>query len=119
MHHDAGPSGISRIYRLWREEGLAVFAQHRHIWPVNSFCDALNVSRSGFHVWLNRPTCSREIQDAKIVTAIEASFKASDRTYGARRVWRDVLDDGLACGLYRIERLMRIDALRARGLERR
>ncbi len=35
---------------------------------------------------------AREIQDAKLVTAIETSCKASDRTYGARRVWRDVLD---------------------------
>lgn len=28
--------------------------------------------------------------------------------------WRDVLEEGLACGLHRIERLMRINALRAR-----
>ena len=48
------------------------------------------------------------------MTAIETSFKASDRTYGARRVWRDVLEEGLACGPHRIERLMRINALRAR-----
>ena len=41
--------------------------------------------------------------------AIETSFKASDRTYGARRVWRDVLEEALACGLHRIERLMRIN----------
>jgi hypothetical protein len=37
----------------------------------------------------------RAIHDAKLVTAIDKSFKASDRTYGARRVWRDVLEDGL------------------------
>jgi putative transposase len=50
--------------------------------------------------------------------AIEASFKASDRTYGARRVWRDVLEEGLTCGLHRIEGLMRINALRARPKHR-
>ena len=42
----------------------------------------------------------------------------ADRTYGARRVWRDVLEEGLACGLHRIERLMRINALRARPRRR-
>lgn len=89
-------------------------ARHRHIWPINWLCQALEVSRSGFHAWLNRPTSPHEIHDAKLVAAIERSFKASDRTYGARRVWRDVLEDGLACGLHRIERLMRINALRAR-----
>jgi putative transposase len=67
----------------------------------------LAVSRSGFHAWLGRPASARAIQDAKLVTAIDRSFKASDRTYGARRVWRDVLEEGLACGLHRVERLTR------------
>lgn len=43
---------------------------------------------------------------------------ASDRTYGARRVWRDVLTEGVACELHRIERLMRENALRARPRRR-
>ena len=97
---------------------FAFIAKHRHIWPVSWLCEVLEVSRSGFHAWLNRPTSTREIQDAKLVTAIETSFKASDRTYGARRVWRDVLEEGLACGLHRIERLMRINALSARPKRR-
>ena len=42
----------------------------------------------------------------------------SDRTYGARRVWHDVLADGISCGLHRIERLMRQQALRARPRRR-
>ena len=43
---------------------------------------------------------------------------ASARTYGARRVWRDVLSDGVSCGLHKIERLMRGEALRARPRRR-
>lgn len=61
---------------------FAFIAKHRHIWPVSWLCDVLDVSQSGFHAWLNRPTSAREIQNAKLVTAIEASFKASDQTYG-------------------------------------
>ena len=45
--------------------------------------------------------------DEAVGAKVRASFLASDRTYGARRVWRDVLADGVACGLHRIERLMR------------
>jgi putative transposase len=70
---------------------FAFIVRHRHIWPVSWLCEVLEVSRSGFHARLNRPTSTREIDDAKLVTAIETSFKASDRTYGARRVWREVL----------------------------
>ena len=97
---------------------FAFIARHRHIWPVSWLCEVLEVSRSGFHAWLNRPNSTRKIHDAKLVAAIDKSFKASDRTYGARRVWRDVLEDGLACGLHRIERLMRINGLRARPRRR-
>ncbi|TCP40869.1 putative transposase [Rhodovulum marinum] len=89
-------------------------ARHRHIWPVSWMCEVLGVSRSGFHAWLKRPISDRAAYYAKLVRAIDKSFRASDRTYGARRVWRDVLEDGLSCGLHRIERLMRENAMRAR-----
>lgn len=82
-------------------------------------CEVLEVSRSGFHAWLNRPLSDRAILDAKLVSAIDTSFKASDKTYGARRVWHDVLEEGLICGLHRIERLMRQNALKARPKRRR
>jgi putative transposase len=42
----------------------------------------------------------------------------SDRTYGARRVWHDILALGYRCGLHRIERLMREQALRGRPRRR-
>ena len=98
---------------------FAFITKHRHIWPVSWLCEVLEVSRSGFHAWLNRPLSDRAILDAKLVTAIDTSFKASDRTYGARRVWHDVLEEGLICGLHRIERLMRQNALKARPKRRR
>jgi len=93
---------------------FAFIAKHRHIWPVSWLCEVLEVSRSGFHAWLTRPLSDRAILDAKLVTAIDTSFKASDRTYGARRVWHDVLEAGLLCGLHRIERQMHQNALKAR-----
>jgi len=97
----------------------ALFCAIRHGGARNAsarsgFCEVLE----GFHAWRSRPASIREIQDAKLVTAIETSFRASDRTYGARRVWRDVLEDRLDCRLHRIERLMRQNAMRARPKRR-
>jgi transposase len=37
----------------------------------------------------------------------------------ARRVWKDMLAEGLSCGLHQIERLMRLQALKARPRRRR
>jgi putative transposase len=81
-------------------------------------CEALGVSRSGFHAWLTRPPSKRATADEETGARVRASFLASDRTYGARRVWRDVLAEGISCGLHKIERLMRAQALRARPRRR-
>ncbi len=93
-------------------------AKHRGVWPVGLICEALGVSRSGFYAWLSRPRSQRSLVDEAISALVRQSFIGSDRTYGARRVWRDVLSEGQRCGLHRIERLMRQQALRARPRRR-
>ena len=93
-------------------------AKHRGAWPVLMVCEALGVSRSGFYAWLTRPRSRRSLDDEALGQQVRLSFVDSDRTYGARRVWRDVLEAGHPCGLHRIERLMRIQALRARPRRR-
>jgi transposase InsO family protein len=50
---------------------------------------------------------------------VRASFLASDRTYGARRVRKDLAADGVFSGLHRVERLMRLQAPKARPRRRR
>ena len=94
-------------------------AKHRGIWPVALICEALGVSRSGFYAWIGRHPSARERRDALLSARIKESFLASDRTYGARRVWHDLLAAGLECGLHAIERLMRRHGLRARPRRRR
>ena len=98
---------------------FAFVAKHRGIWPADWLCEALGVSRGGFYAWLTRPPSARSRGDETLAAKVRNSFLASDRTYGARRVWHDVLADGISCGLHRIERLMRLQALRARPKRRR
>ena len=93
-------------------------AKHRVSWPVGLICEALGVSRSGFYAWLIRPRSQRSQADEVLGTLVRQSFLGSDRTYGARRVWHDVLALDHNCGLHRIERLMREQALRARPRRR-
>ena len=54
-------------------------------------CEALGVSRSGFYAWLDRPRSQRSRDDEVLGAQVRQSFIDSDRTYGARRVWHDVL----------------------------
>ena len=97
---------------------FAFIAKHRTVWPLSQLCGALGVSRSGFHAWLTRRPGRRALDDERIAPVVRASFLASDRTYGARRVWRDVLAGGVECGLHKVERLMREQGLRARPRRR-
>ena len=74
-------------------------AKHRGIWPVRSLCETLEVSRSGFY------TPGRHVDPAPVRAAINGlggygqnSHFSSDRTYGARRVWHEVLAEALPVG---------------------
>lgn len=73
---------------------FAFIAKHRSIWPVAWLCEALGVSRSGFHAWLHRSPSQHARYDEALLDKIKISFKDSDRTYGARRVWHDLLAGG-------------------------
>ena len=94
-------------------------AKHRGIWPAGWLCGALGVSRGGFYAWLIRPPSKSSRRNEELAGRVRTSFLQSDRTYGARRVWHDLLAAGWSCGLHRIERLMQVQGLRARPRRRR
>jgi len=94
-------------------------AKHRGIWPAGWLCEALGVSRGGFYAWLTRPPSPRSRRNEELAGRVRTSFLQSDRTYGARRVWHDLLAEGVSCGLHRIEQLMHVQGFRARPRRRR
>ena len=82
---------------LLRDRGAVTFASiatHRGIWPTEWWCEALGVSRAGVYAWRTRSPSARARANDQLLTRVRASFLASDRTYGARRVWHDLLVDG-------------------------
>ena len=93
-------------------------AKHRVAWSLGLICESFGVSHSGFYAWRSRPRSQRSQSDEVMGTLVRQSFISSDLTYGARRVWHDVLALGHNCGLHRIDRLMREQASRARPRRR-
>jgi putative transposase len=95
VSHAEGGAGHPKKNRGLLREGIDVkfgfIAKHRGIWPANWMCEALGVSRGGFYAWLTRPRSARSRSDEELGAKIRTSFLASHRTYGARRVWRDLL----------------------------
>jgi len=81
-------------------------------------CQALGVSRSGYHAHLRKHLRPRRRQDAQLATEICAAFAASRSTYGSPRIVHALRAKGLQHGKNRIARLMREEHLLVRQKRR-
>lgn len=86
---------------------------HRHKYSVQAMCQLLEVAASGYYEWLKQPISNRALEDARPLRLIRASYTASHGIYGAPRVFLDLREAGETCSKHRVERLMRINGLRA------
>jgi hypothetical protein len=76
--------------------------------PVQTSCQVLEVSESGFYEWRNRPPSERSPRHAWLTQLITEVHVASNGTYGARRVHAELtLGHGIVVGHGCIELLMR------------
>jgi len=73
---------------------------------VAKACDLLEVSRSAFYDWHERPPSLRALSDAELTEKIGAVHSASKGTYGAPRVHAELAAQGLHVGRKRVARLM-------------
>ncbi len=87
-------------------------------YPVRMLCELLDVSRSGYYAWVDRPAPPKTISDARLVVEIKAAMVRGRGTYGSPRVHRDLLAHGIRVNKKRVERLMRASDLVARQKRR-
>jgi putative transposase len=78
-------------------------------------CRLLDVSRSGFYAFLKRPLSARQQQRQRVSEAIEKTFVAFKKRYGAPRLVQEVNAQGIPCSLNHVALLMREKGLRARN----
>mgnify|MGYP002641765026 CR=1 FL=1 len=76
-------------------------------------CRVLKVHRSGFYAWLHEPNSIRAIEDKRLLSLIRESYDASESIYGSPRVFRDLREDGEACGIHRVARIMKENKIKA------
>jgi transposase InsO family protein len=70
-------------------------------------CRVLTVSPAGYYAWRTRAPSARAMADERLLLNVRMAYRASDGTYGAPRILRDLRDAGLAVGQKRVARLMR------------
>ena len=85
--------------------------EHQAHFHIATMARVLQVSRTGYYAWRDRPPSERAQRDAELSERIAASHAASDETYGAPRIHEDLKDEGFQVGRKRVARLMRENGL--------
>ena len=86
--------------------------------PIKAVCTVLEVSRSGYYAWLNRPCSTRAAAESSLRVKIRALHAASRGTYGSPRIKLDLDRPGQRVGRHRVARVMREAGLQGRTKRR-
>ena len=78
----------------------------------------LEVSRSGFYAWRQRPESAHDKTDRKLRVRVRASYDASHGRYGSIRVHHDLIEQDIRVSRKRVIRLMQQAGLQARKRKR-
>ena len=99
----------------------AFIQQHRRLWPVSVQCRVLHVSAAGYHAHLVRRASDaqrRYLSDEALLVHIKALHAETRSAYGWPRIWRELVARGVAVGKQRVQKLMQLHGIRAKGKRR-
>jgi transposase InsO family protein len=96
----------------------AFIREHENEFRVARMCTVLQVSRSGYYQWVDRPESERSLADRELLVHIRRVHIQSRRAYGAVKTWSELRDQGIACGKHRVARLHRRDGIEAQRKRR-
>jgi transposase InsO family protein len=74
-------------------------------------CDILEVSRSGYYDWVDRPQSPQAQRRAALAVQVRAAFEESRQTYGSPRITCELAEDGFKACRHTIAKIMRAEGL--------
>lgn len=92
--------------------------QHKGAHSVSVLCRILKTSRNGYYAWKSRPTSKRQQADSDILKQIKRIHNESKESYGSPRIWHELKDTGIHCGLNKVCRLMQKHKIAAAAKKR-
>ena len=100
----------------------AFIKQYRRLWPVSVQCRVLQVSAAGYHAHLARRASGTQRRhlsaDEALLVHIKALHAETRSAYGWPRIWRELVARGIAVGKDRVQKLMQLHGIRAKGKRR-
>ena len=81
---------------------------------VSKMCHALNVSRSGYYAFVNRPESARSKRHKELICKIEKIHMDSNRVYGSPNITIALNREGIQVSLGTVARLMRKHGIKSK-----
>jgi putative transposase len=95
----------------------AFIQKHENAYRISSMCRVMQVSRSGYYAWRDRPAKS-EAQQNELLTQIRRVHMQSRQAYGAKKTWLALKSQGITCGKHSVARLRKQAGIEARRKRR-
>lgn len=96
----------------------AFIERHEPEFSVMRMCKVMQVSRSGYYAWRDRPEAPKVAQDRALLTQIHHVHVQSRQAYGAKKTWLELNAQGVMCGKHRVARLRKSAGIEARRKRR-
>jgi len=93
----------------------AFIKSHRTTFSVNLMCKVMEVTRSTFYDWLNRPESARSRNDRRLGEEVRKAHEKSRGIYGARRIRQELVKDGEPISRTHVGRLMQQQGLESKS----
>jgi putative transposase len=91
--------------------------QRREDFGVEPICRTLGVSASAYYQRAGGERSARTVEDERLVVEIRRVHEANYECYGSRRVWKQLLREGIEVARCTVERLMSLNGIQ--GAKRR
>lgn len=90
---------------------FAFIAEHLRQHPVELVCQVLQVSRSGYYAWLERPASAQAQRRADLAVKVRRVHAENRRVYGSPRVCRALRGEGTQVSENTVAKVMRAEGL--------
>ena len=95
----------------------AFIEKHENEYRVSNMCRVMQVSRSGYYAWRDRPAKS-DAQQNELLSQIRRVHVQSRQAYGAKKTWLTLKSQGVVCGKHSVARLRKQAGIEARRKRR-
>ena len=77
------------------------------MFPIEMMCRVLDVSRSGYYMWLKSEPSQRALENKRLTEQIRLIHKQSKQTYGSPRITKELKARAISVSRPRVARLMK------------